>query len=470
MLTKPSKNPAVKRSLVLAGGGMRVAYQAGVLMALEESGLQFSHVDGTSGGIFNTSMLASGLSPKTMAEKWRTLKLKYFVSTRKAKDYLHMFKMQGYADADNIRKKVFPHLGINLKTINANAEINTTFNVCNFRTKSVEAKPNTTVKEDHLIAGISLPLFMPAIKIDEDWYTDAVWIKDANLIESVNQGSKELWLVWAIGNSPNYLKGAFHQYVHMIEMSANGGLLEEYRYIHKLNELATADEKIKLFVIKSQIPLPLDPDFFFNKINARELVNMGYAHAKGYLENYKPEGELLDETASASEEPDFLLTFRSEYSGKLALNSKQTPVQLFTYTRFAQFPAKQVCEVYSSIKIGREELEIPTYNHEIIVGNEEWKGVSKFVLEGKEMTLTAVQKLSSPIEIVMGLGFKQIEIKVQAENGSTMIEGKLYQSMGSRLKSLYSTNLSTITDKRTGLRAKLKMFKAFINHVKTKTS
>lgn len=470
MLTNLSKNPEVKRSLVLAGGGMRVAYQAGVLMALEESGLQFSHIDGTSGGIFNTSMLASGLTPKTMAERWRTLKLKYFVSTRKAKDYLHMLKMQGYADADNIRKKVFPHLGIDLKKMHANADINATFNVCNFKTKSVEVNPNSTVKEDHLIAGVSLPLFMPAIKIDKDWYTDAVWIKDANLIESVNQGSKELWLVWAIGNSPNYLKGAFHQYVHMIEMSANGGLLEEFRYINKLNEQATASDKVKLFVIKSQIPLPLDPDFFFNKINARELVNMGYSHAKNYLKDYKPEGEALDETASASEEPEFLLTFRGEYSGKIALSSKQTPVQLFSYTRFATFPDKEICEVYSSIKIGKEELEIPTYGFETMTGSKNWTGISTFMLEGKQMTLTTIQKLSTPLEIAMGLGFKQIEIKIQTEDGSILMEGKLYQNMTSRLKSLYSTNLSTTTDKRTGMRAKLKMFKVFINHVKTKTT
>ncbi len=35
-----------RRSLVLAGGGMRVAYQAGVLAALERAGLRFHHVDG----------------------------------------------------------------------------------------------------------------------------------------------------------------------------------------------------------------------------------------------------------------------------------------------------------------------------------------------------------------------------------------------------------------------------------------
>ena len=40
-----------RRSLILAGGGMRVAWQAGVLKALEAAGLRFAHADGTSGGI-----------------------------------------------------------------------------------------------------------------------------------------------------------------------------------------------------------------------------------------------------------------------------------------------------------------------------------------------------------------------------------------------------------------------------------
>ena len=52
-----------RRSLVLAGGGIRVAYQAGVLVALEEAGLRFQHADGTSGGTFNLAMLLSGLTP-----------------------------------------------------------------------------------------------------------------------------------------------------------------------------------------------------------------------------------------------------------------------------------------------------------------------------------------------------------------------------------------------------------------------
>ena len=40
------------RSLVLAGGGLKVGYQAGVLQVwLDEAGLKFDHADGASGGV-----------------------------------------------------------------------------------------------------------------------------------------------------------------------------------------------------------------------------------------------------------------------------------------------------------------------------------------------------------------------------------------------------------------------------------
>jgi len=67
-----------RRSLILAGGGMRVAYQAGVLRALDEEGLRFFHGDGTSGGTINLAMLLSGLSAQEMCDRWRVLNVKDF--------------------------------------------------------------------------------------------------------------------------------------------------------------------------------------------------------------------------------------------------------------------------------------------------------------------------------------------------------------------------------------------------------
>jgi predicted patatin/cPLA2 family phospholipase len=42
-----------KRALILAGGGVKVAFQAGVLQVwLDEAELRFDHADGASGGTF----------------------------------------------------------------------------------------------------------------------------------------------------------------------------------------------------------------------------------------------------------------------------------------------------------------------------------------------------------------------------------------------------------------------------------
>ena len=62
-----------KRSLILAGGGVKVAYQAGVLQVwLDEAGLTFDHADGASGGTFNLAMYCQGMTGKQMADNWRS--------------------------------------------------------------------------------------------------------------------------------------------------------------------------------------------------------------------------------------------------------------------------------------------------------------------------------------------------------------------------------------------------------------
>ncbi|MCO6434453.1 patatin-like phospholipase family protein [Nitrosomonas nitrosa] len=473
--TEHDQDSRIKRALVLAGGGMRVAYQVGVLLALEEARITFDHIDGTSGGIFNTAMLASGLKPREMAERWRTLKLGNFISGKEAKSYLKPFKMHGFADADNIRKKVFPHLGIDLASIHQNNRFDVTFNVCNFSTKSVEAIPNHKVTEDHLIAGVSLPIFMPAIQIGETWYTDAVWIKDANLIEAVRQGAQELWLVWAIGNSPTYLSGAFHQYVHMIEMSANGALLEEYSQINLGNSLkkkvgTTVSDKppVKLFVFKSSVPLPLDPDFFFNKINARELINMGYAQAKDYLKTLPESGESLDYRATQNDEPQFIFSLRGVFSGLVDQGSSTSLITYSLFFRFCTFPDKDSLEVYSSVIFSRPKREIPTYDHQ--VNNIRCPEGNRMTLHAKIMMDDKIHRieistvLTNPWELLLGLSFKKISFQIWDENDTLIVDAILYQSLMNRLKAVYYSSLKTVLTEKMSIKKRVAIIKKFIAH------
>src|ERR1051325_2904984 len=316
-----------KRAVILAGGGMRVAYHAGALRAMMEAGLRFSHVDGTSGGIINSAMVLSGLTPIEMCDRWRTFKVNDAVSPMPFHEYLKGSHLMAMCDADGVVNKMFPHLGIDVGKINSAEGMTGTFNVCNFTRKTNEAIPNDRVDMDFLVAGMSLPIFMPPIRKGDVWYTDSVWLKDANLMEAVQRGAEELWVLWIINNTPEFKTGFFNQYVHMIEMSANGSLIDEFERIKDLNARIERGERpfgherpIKLHLIRPATALPLDPDLYLNRITTAGLIDLGYADARRYLRDVSPDGLPLEpETLMMSEQKKPGVSFRETMTGGFSL-------------------------------------------------------------------------------------------------------------------------------------------------------
>ena len=302
-----------RRSLLLAGGGIRVAYQAGVLVALERAGLTFAHADGTSGGTINLAMLLSGLSPEMMCERWRTLDVHAFASLPPLRWLLRGPPYPALGSSGGIRRRVFPHLGIDPGRIRTGHGMAATFNVCDFERKLCVAVPHEQIDLDLLVAGVSLPIFSPAVR-HEGVYVDAVWIKDANVDEAVRRGADELWLVWAIGNHGVYRNGAFQQYVHMIEISANGALFKELAAVRALN--ATRKPPIRLHVVHPRTPLPLDPDFFFGRIDAATLIAMGHRDACTYLAAREEDGVAVGPEATRMEDPRPGVGFRETLAGE----------------------------------------------------------------------------------------------------------------------------------------------------------
>ncbi|RKH00618.1 patatin-like phospholipase family protein [Corallococcus carmarthensis] len=327
-VVRASPPEAPRRSLVLAGGGMRVAWQAGVLRALTDARLSFSHADGTSGGIITLAMWMSGLSPAEMCERWRTLDVKDFVSLMPLDEYARPWKLTALGDADGIVQRVFPHLGVDVDAIRANRDRTGTFNVCDFARKTNEAIAHTDVDRDLLVAGISLPLFMPPVARDGHLYLDSVWIQDANVMEAVHRGADEVWVIWCIGNTPRYHDGFFRQYVHMIELSANGALFAELEQVRELNARILAGEHvpgharpITVHVIKPEHPLPLDPDFYAGHITAATLIDQGYSDAWRYLKVADAQGLPLTPEITQMTEPAYDLTFRETMAGPLAMGT-----------------------------------------------------------------------------------------------------------------------------------------------------
>src|ERR1700694_4512947 len=64
-----------KRSLMLAGAGLKIAFQAGVLQVwLDEMGIAFDHADGVSAPSFTLARWAQGMSGTQIANHWRNFR------------------------------------------------------------------------------------------------------------------------------------------------------------------------------------------------------------------------------------------------------------------------------------------------------------------------------------------------------------------------------------------------------------
>jgi hypothetical protein len=132
--------------------------------------------------------------------------------------------------------------------------------------------------------------------------------------------------VWCIGNIGVYKGGAFNQYVHIIEISANGALFGEFDQINEINGRILKGETpfghtrpIRLHLIKPRYPLPLDPDYFLGLIDGATLIAMGYADASRYLKEIKPEGLPLRPETTQMQNPTLGITFRETMAGGFTL-------------------------------------------------------------------------------------------------------------------------------------------------------
>src|SRR5215510_4844031 len=100
------------RSLILAGGGVKVGFQAGVLQVwLDEAGLTFDHADGASGGTFNLAMYCQGMSGNQIAYHWRNLDPLAMVDFNESV-LTKLVSAPSLLTLDNLRRKVFPAWGL----------------------------------------------------------------------------------------------------------------------------------------------------------------------------------------------------------------------------------------------------------------------------------------------------------------------------------------------------------------------
>jgi len=211
-----------KRSLMLAGGGLKIAFQAGVLQVwLDEAGIKFDHADGVSAACFNVAMWAQGLSGKQIADHWRNFKPLAAVGLN-WRQLPRLFYAESFFTLNAFRKKFFVEWGLDWTTIRASGR-EATFNVYNFSQHQLRPVTAPELTEDFLIATGSLPLWFPPVRVAGDTYIDAVFNTATNLEEAIRRGADELWVIWTTSSLGKWRSGFIGNFFGIFEATTNGG-------------------------------------------------------------------------------------------------------------------------------------------------------------------------------------------------------------------------------------------------------
>ncbi len=245
----------------MAGGGVKVAFQAGVLQVwLDEAGLTFDHADGASGGVFNLAMYCQGLSGTQIADNWRRFQPLASLSVNWPEIIRGPFA-QSVLTYDAFRTKVLrSSWGLDWDTIRATPR-EATFNLYDFSAQETVVLTADQMDEDRLVSAVSLPMWFPSVRIDGHDYIDAVYATDANVDEAIRRGADELWIVWTVSELGRWRSGFIAEYFQIIEASANSALRDPLRRVADNNAAVARGEPgafgrhIEVKMLQAEVPI-----------------------------------------------------------------------------------------------------------------------------------------------------------------------------------------------------------------------
>jgi predicted acylesterase/phospholipase RssA len=274
-----------RRSLILAGGGLKIAYQAGVLQVwLDEAGIEFDHADAVSAATFNLAMWCQGMSGRQIADNWRRFRPLQAISPNWPA-LLRLPVAESLLTYRRIRRNVFPAFGLDWTAIRASGR-RASFNVFNVSRQRLEVVPPARMSEDVLVAAGSLPIFFPAVVLDGDVYVDAVHAGAANIEHAIEQGADELWIIWTTSTAGRWRNGPSAQYFAVFELAANARLRADLHRIGESNARLARGEPgnygrhVTVHLLQHEVPL----HYLFNVSGRRfaAAVDRGVADARAW--------------------------------------------------------------------------------------------------------------------------------------------------------------------------------------------
>lgn len=279
-----------KRSLMLAGGGLKIPFQAGVMQVwLDEAGIEFDHGDGVSAACFNLAMWTQGMSGKQIADNWRNYNPLTGVDVNWSQ-LVRLIHAESLFKLDAFRKKIFPSWGLDYEKIRASNR-EATFNVYNF--SKHELRPVTTpeMTEDFLVAAAALPIWFPPVRINNDTYIDAVFNTSSNIEEAIRRGADELWVIWTTSQRGEWVDGFVGNFFGIFEATTNDSYKQMLARIERNNDAIAHREQGEfgraIVVRELKAEVPLHYLFNFSKKRIVNAVNLGMEMARAWCDENK---------------------------------------------------------------------------------------------------------------------------------------------------------------------------------------
>ena len=209
------------------------------------------------------------MSGTEIADNWRNFNPLRAIALN-WKEYIKLFWGVSFLKYDRFRKNILTRWGLDWKKINENKQ-EATFNIYNFTKQKLLVASASEMSEDHLIAGVSLPIWFPPVEIDGDKHIDAVYVTDANIEEAIRRGADELWIIWTVSQRGIWRGGLISTYFQIIEAAADGPYNLMIARIRQSNKLIAAGQEgefgrhIGLKILQAEVPL----HYLFNFRRAR---------------------------------------------------------------------------------------------------------------------------------------------------------------------------------------------------------
>jgi predicted acylesterase/phospholipase RssA len=323
----------VRRALVLAGGGLKVAYQAGVMQVwLDEAGIDMRLATGASGGTLNLAMWCQGFTGRQMADAWRDYRPLAAASVNPRMLFRGPFR-PSVLTQKGLRKRVFPAFGLDWHAIR-HTDREAAFDVYNFTAHEHRSVPACELTEDLLVSAVALPWWFSPVHIASETYIDAVFATDANLDEAIRRGATELWVVWTVGTGGVWRRGFVNGYFQMIEAMANAGLRAALQRITESNAAIAEgrpghyQHRVEVRMLTAEVPLHYL--VVLSRRQVRRAVELGVRDARRWCAE---EGIQLNvptpiDAAPAGDRaggPPAGLSFRERMSGRLSVADLPAP-------------------------------------------------------------------------------------------------------------------------------------------------